>query len=145
MIEEEKVKKVGPIGERLKLLITHYHYNMNSLSVKLGIPSNSVITRIVNDPERGMSLDYIQRVLLNFPDVSPDWFLLGEGEMLRKDKSIAATQNNGPCKSCTEKDEKIIHLKEVLALKNELLKAREEQLAECRGDKSSGEVHSATG
>lgn len=37
----------------------------------------------MNDPNRGMSLDYLQRMLTEFPDVSCRWLILGEGPMLR--------------------------------------------------------------
>lgn len=32
----------------------------------------------------GMTLELIQKILLAFPSVSPEWFVLGTGEMLRK-------------------------------------------------------------
>ena len=66
--EEAQEKKTGPIGERLLKIIQHYHLNMNSLSTRLGLPSNSVITRIVKDPGRGIrnlgSLIFFYIVLL---------------------------------------------------------------------------------
>ena len=69
MTETQEERKFEPIGERLKKLMQQYHLNMNSLSVRLGISSNSVITRIVKDPERGISLDYLQKILVTFPEV----------------------------------------------------------------------------
>lgn len=81
----KKSLPVGPIGERLKELIDRSHLNKNKLSVKMGISSNSVITRIVNNRERGMSLKNIQRIMLLFPDLNPDWLILGKGEMLKRE------------------------------------------------------------
>ena len=73
----ENVTPTGSIGERIKEVIHHYHLTMNSFSLRLKLPSNSVITRVVKDPRRGMSLDYIQRVLKEFPDISCRWFVTG--------------------------------------------------------------------
>lgn len=51
----ENVTPTGSIGERIKEVIHHYHLTMNSFSLRLKLPSNSVITRVVKDPRRGMS------------------------------------------------------------------------------------------
>ena len=81
---QKKALPLGPIGGRLDGLLKHYHLNKNSLSVKLGITSNSVITRIVNDRRRGMSLKNIQKIMVTFPDINPEWLILGKGRMLKK-------------------------------------------------------------
>lgn len=80
---KKEVLITEPIGERLGGLLKHYHLNKNSLSVKLGISSNSVIGRIVNSKEKGMSLKTIQRIMLLFPEINPDWLILGKGKMLK--------------------------------------------------------------
>jgi hypothetical protein len=79
---ETETRKPGPIGERLQKIMHQHYLNMNSLSTRLHLPSNSVITRIVRDPSRGMSLELIQKILFEFPDISADWFVTGRGEML---------------------------------------------------------------
>ena len=83
-MDEEQLRSVAPIGKRVREMMDHYRLNMNSLSIRLQLKSNSIITRIVKDPERGMSLELIQKVLFEFPEVNPDWFVTGRGEMLRK-------------------------------------------------------------
>ena len=75
---------VEPIGERLDELIKHYHLNKNRLSIRLEMKSNSLITRIVNNSKMGISLKYIQKILMTFPEISPEWLVLGTGNMLKK-------------------------------------------------------------
>jgi hypothetical protein len=72
------------IGARIMEIIRHYGLNRNSFSIKIGLSSNSLIVRITNNPDAGMSLDLIQKILKAFPDINPGWFVIGEGEMLRK-------------------------------------------------------------
>lgn len=50
MIENEREKMIEPIGERLRKLMDHYHLNMNRFSIRIGLKSNSVITRVMNAP-----------------------------------------------------------------------------------------------
>jgi hypothetical protein len=86
MAEKEEgmnVRKPAPIGERLQEVMRRYYLNMNSLSIRLNLPSNSVITRIVKDPGRGMSLELIQKILFEFTEINADWFVTGRGEMLK--------------------------------------------------------------
>lgn len=75
------------IGARVMQIIKHYGLNRNSFSLKIGLTSNSLITRITKDPEMGMSLGLIQKILTSFTEINPGWFILGEGEMFKKDLS----------------------------------------------------------
>ncbi len=143
MTENQIEKKVRPIGERLKELMKYYNLNMNSLSIKLGLSSNSVITRVVKDPERGMSLEYIQRILFEFPNISADWLILDKGEMLKETKiqqKIKSEQIQEPCNLCPLKDEINNLTKEKIALTEKILKVREEQLEEYKGEKETGKT-----
>lgn len=117
---------IEPIGERLKKLMVHYHLNMNSLSHKIGLTSNSVITRVVNDPNRGISLDYIQKILLAFREINPEWFILNKGDMFRNKPLSNAELQSGPCDRCREKEERIKDLNERLSEKDQLIKAKDD-------------------
>jgi hypothetical protein len=75
------------IGERLGILMRHYGLNKNSLTVKLGLPSNSVIGRIVNDPDRAPSFDVTREILIKFPGVNARWLMTGVGDMLGRELS----------------------------------------------------------
>lgn len=119
MTENQNEKKIEPIGERLSKVMKHYGLNKNSLAIKLGLPSNSVITRIVNDkdPERGMGLPLIKNILTTFPEVNPRWFILGgdDKDMFIDMKSSKKVEETNPpqsgCIGCIDK-ERIIKLLE---------------------------------
>ena len=73
------------VGGRIMEIIDHFGLNKNSFSMKVGLTSNAYIVRIVNDKDAGMSLVLLKKILRAFPTISPDWFILGEGEMFRPD------------------------------------------------------------
>jgi len=73
------------IGERIYQLMKHYGLNKNSLTVKLGTSSNSVIGRIVNDPDRAPSYDILKEILIKHPNVNARWLVTGEGDILGKE------------------------------------------------------------
>jgi len=120
-IEPEK-RNPEPIGERLLKLIQHYYLNMNSLSVRLRLPSNSVITRIVKDPNRGMSLELIQKVLFEFPEINPDWFVTGRGEMFLNNEIVKTEPRIDLGIQCTQLIE---NLKEIIKSKDEVISAKD--------------------
>lgn len=103
------------IGGRIMMIIKHYGLNRNSFSLKIGQSSNSLITRITNHPDMGMSLDLIQRILNAFPDVNPVWFVLGRGEMLIR------TVEDNECLRCRDKEETITTLKRVIHSQEDLI------------------------
>ena len=70
-------------GGRIMKIIKHYGLNRNSFSLRIGMTNNSLVTRITNNPDMGMALDLIQKILRTFPDVSAEWFILGRGGMLK--------------------------------------------------------------
>lgn len=72
------------IGGRIMEMIDYYGLNKNSFSVKVGLQSNAYIVRIVNNRDAGMSLPLIQKILMTFPEINPEWFILGKGEMLKE-------------------------------------------------------------
>ena len=73
---ENYAKRIGDIME-------YYELNKNSLSVKIGLENNTTITKIINNGANP-SRNILYRILKTYPDVNPEWLLLGEGEMLKK-------------------------------------------------------------
>ena len=51
---------------------------------KIGV-SNAVMSHISSGRNKA-STDLVLTILKNFEDISPDWLLLGQGEMLRTEK-----------------------------------------------------------
>ncbi len=78
--------KPSTIGERIMMIIMHYGLNKNSFSIKIGLSGNSLIVRIVNDPEAGISLTLTQKILTTFSEINPEWFVMGTGSMLRDEQ-----------------------------------------------------------
>lgn len=107
---------------------------MNSFSNRLGLKSNSVITRIVKDPERGMSLELLQKILLEFVEINADWLVTGRGEMLAKrEEKTPAVAQAGPCAQCALKDERIRDLTAMIEMKNEVIDAKNALIANLEG------------
>jgi plasmid maintenance system antidote protein VapI len=77
--------EIRPVGERLAAIIDHYRLNKNTFAKMIGLSDNSLISRIINDPKRGMTLEMIQRIAQAFPDVNLKWLILDEGEITHKE------------------------------------------------------------
>ena len=71
------------VGDRLSEIIHYYHLTMNSFSKKLGLTSNSVITRAVRENERGISQELMQKILHTFPEIDALWLVTGKGTMIK--------------------------------------------------------------
>ena len=67
-------------------IIRYYRLNKNMFAKMVGLSDNSLISRIINDPKRGMSLELIQRIAITFPDINLKWLILNEGEMTSKSR-----------------------------------------------------------
>lgn len=75
---------VSTVSGRIYYLINHFRLNKNSFSVKLGLSSNNIIGRIVNDPDRAPSFDLLNKIALNFPTIDMNWLITGEGKMIKQ-------------------------------------------------------------
>ncbi|MDL5050609.1 helix-turn-helix transcriptional regulator [Oscillatoria amoena NRMC-F 0135] len=81
------------INQRLKILMQHYGLNAEKLSLKANVSSAAIRNIINGKSEPGASLT--REILLNFPNVSGDWFITGQGEMLKENEtkvSISITE-----------------------------------------------------
>ena len=78
------MEKNKAFGERLSVLMKHYGLNKNSLTNKVGLPSNSVIGRIVNEKSRP-SFDVLEKILLTFKSVNARWLVTNEGSIHGKE------------------------------------------------------------
>jgi len=88
---------MSTINDRISLIITHFGYNKNSFSKKIGIENNVTIGNIVNGRLNKPSFDIIEKILQNFDSISSEWLLTGKGEMLKEPetKHIAKKDSNG--------------------------------------------------
>lgn len=70
------------IGQRMETLIEHYDLTKNSFAKEIGLTANTVIGKIVNDPDRAPSYQVIRMIASRYPEVNMNWFVTGNGPML---------------------------------------------------------------
>ena len=75
------------VSERLGYLINYLGYNTNSFSVNIGLTSNNVIGRIINDKERAPSYLVLNKIAETFPEVNLRWLITGDGDILHSKRS----------------------------------------------------------
>lgn len=83
------------ISDRIEALITHFCKGNKSLfAKKIGV-TPSVIGNITGERKGNPSFEVIQKTLDAFASVSPDWFILDRGPMLRADgePTLSATSS----------------------------------------------------
>ena len=68
--------------DRLKQMIEYYGLNTSQFEKKI-FSSNGSIRTVLNRGS-GLNVSTVTRILENCPEISPDWLLLGKGEMLRQ-------------------------------------------------------------
>lgn len=76
--------------EKLLNLMKEENLTSSRLAELLGIQPSGIshILKGRNNP----SLDFIQKILRRFPQVNPDWLILGEGEMYRTQRETSSGQ-----------------------------------------------------
>lgn len=67
------------ITQRINELIEKLGYNKSAFAIKIGV-SQPIITHITNG-RNNPGLEVIQKILINCPEINPEWLLLGSGEM----------------------------------------------------------------
>lgn len=68
------------IKKRVALVLKHKQLNVNRACKVLGIPQRT-LNRQVNE-DGNISIDLVNAILNNFPEISPSWLVMGYGEML---------------------------------------------------------------
>jgi len=78
--------------ERVKEIIQYYGLSISGFEKKIHMSNNSIQTAI----KRTASLkdDTLINILKAFPDISPEWLLMGNGKMFRKDNPYNNTDPN---------------------------------------------------
>lgn len=70
------------LNKRIIELMVRFNHSKSSLAneLRVSLPQVTHITTGRNKP----GIEFLQRVLQQFPDISPLWLLLGEGEMIKE-------------------------------------------------------------
>lgn len=69
------------IKDQIRTIITANNLSDRQFALKIGVNPSVVGSMFIKSTEPSSKV--IQAILLNFPEISPDWLLLGNGEMLR--------------------------------------------------------------
>ena len=80
--------------DRLIKILTHYGYNATRLADEIGV-QRSGISHIISGRNLP-SFDFITKVLTRFPDIDPDWLVLGKGPMLRQEHNSGLAEKEMP-------------------------------------------------
>ena len=74
--------------DRVDMLIKHFcDGNKRQFSLMTGI-SSSIVTNLTGGRENKPSYEVILKILQTFSNVNPDWFILGNGNMLRLERDF---------------------------------------------------------
>ena len=69
------------ITERLQKYMLHKNLNANKVTVLAGLSVGLIGRAIKNDS--GLNSDTVEKILIAFSDLNPEWFVSGIGEMLK--------------------------------------------------------------
>ena len=74
------------IQDRLNAIFLEYRLTQKSFSEKTGIIASSV-SGMVGKRKSSPSFDAVQKINIAFPEIDMNWFISGEGDMLRTEPS----------------------------------------------------------
>jgi len=82
---------MAKIIERIALLVKNKRVSTRAFETSIGA-SNGVIRRaILNNTD--ISAEWLAKIIESYPDVSADWLLTGEGEMIKPDREVELGEN----------------------------------------------------
>ena len=79
--------KFTTITERVLEIIEHYVYTKTELCARIGITTANLRGNARKTP---LNSDALEKIFSLCPDISPDWLIMGTGDMMR-----TAATNNG--------------------------------------------------
>lgn len=77
---------------RVKEIITQAGLSDRAFALRCGITQNTLSRQLAGVSE--LSLSTINSILNNFPDVSAEWLLRGEGDMYKSQNSLLEVNSN---------------------------------------------------
>lgn len=103
---------------RIRQLIDYYKINTGQFEKKIGASNGQIYTLL----SRGGSLNYatLVKILENCNEISPDWLLLGKGEMLRN-----SVDNSLPKEVYSVGDD---HIQSLIDILNRTLSEKDKQI-----------------
>ena len=86
------------MDKRIKQIIDYYGFTINSFEQKISV-SRGTISRVLAG-KITLKYETIRKICETFHNISSDWLLLGEGEMLRKNEKNNAENINISNRQC---------------------------------------------
>lgn len=118
---------MSTIKDRISQIIETYNMTPHSFEMRCSLTNGYV---------RGIRLEIgslkLEQILKNFPDISPDWLIMGEGEMLRKDANCNYQTAHGVDISQT-----MINQRPDIATLIEQIRAKDEQIRHLQNQAAS--------
>jgi len=105
---------------KLLQLYAKYDLNPTSLSLKLGYDKAEKIARLTRDEDNSPSMQIIQDILNNFPEINARWLLVDDDDsnmLILEDRA-----QYGFCRECIKKEGIIEFLKKECADKDRRIK-----------------------
>jgi len=99
--------------DRIILLIKAKNLTAAQFADEIGVQKSS-ISHIISG-RNNASLDFIQKVLLRYPDVSMDWLMFGKGPIFRSIETSPNANNDGHYEAVTSVNKPPVDLFSVLA------------------------------
>lgn len=89
----------GDFSNRLEFIIKNYELNAASFADQIGVQRSSISHLLSgrNNP----SLDFVLKVIDNFPEINFDWFVRGKGEKFSHEISTSQNSNEKYSKTPT--------------------------------------------
>lgn len=79
------------VKERMQLIIKQFETNCTQLANRYNVNQKTLSSQV--NQETAVSLSTILLILDAFPEVSAEWLLRGEGEMIKKHEEIISTSD----------------------------------------------------
>ncbi len=114
------------LNQRVRVLVKNKHYNANSLAVAINMAAPTVF-RYLNG-ENKMPLEFVERLLRQFPDVRAEWLMRGEGAMYSTTIEPSVVEAAAPA---TE-SEQVAHLQQLLAADERTISTQADLIAELK-------------
>ena len=123
--------KISPIKERILQFIEYKQITKVEFCSKTKISYANMKGKSLESEFGGTQLC---EILTYYGEISPDWLILGKGEMIRTNSKapIESTFESKSCKLCYEKDQTIDALKSTISTQKEYIASQNAQIQDLR-------------
>lgn len=91
------------VNQRIKILITQLSLTQAEFSIITKIKP-ATLSKAIKNPESNVRVDFIQKILINFPTLNARWLILGEGETWEGKPPEGHILEDGSASYFSEKD-----------------------------------------